>query len=304
MELYKDQLFEIDYSEMKEMLQSNFERGITSIQFEETGKKVGKPGICGEYVIPRIVLAFNDGMTATIMLFARRQLNSKESKQAHHYRYLTGLGIPAPKLYGAKCDSQGREIMLLDYEREIVDEGKFFSSEGNLMKFIDLSARLSCIQPPLEYLSLVGRDMAGKNDTRDWKTWIPWSIHILDKIWDLARKGDLNKDLEELCRSNKIKTDLQTNALALLRKINSLEVGIVHSDFRPNNMVMVGKNDQLGLIDFEDVILDAKYYDIALYLGAPTPLFKWDERLRDEYLDFFIVRNDSYGGKRLDRTNS
>lgn len=231
MESYKNQLFEIDYSEMKDMLQNNFEDLITSIQYEQTNKKVGKPGICGEYVIPKFVIAFNNRPTETVTLFARRQLNSKESKQAHHYRYLTELGIPAPKLYGTKCDSKGCEIMLLVYEKEIVDEGTFFSSEDNIRKFIDLSARLSCINPPLEYLSLIGRDMAGKNDTRDWKTWMPWLIHILDRVWDLARKGDLNKDLEWLCRSNEIKIDLQTNALALLRVVNSLEIGISHSDF-------------------------------------------------------------------------
>jgi hypothetical protein len=300
MESYQNQLFEIDYHELKEMLQGNFENSITSIQYEETGKKVGMPGICGEYVIPRIVLAFNDETTTTITLFARRQLNSKESKQAHHYRYLTGLGIPAPKLYGAKCNGKGCEIMLLDYEKEIIDEKTFFSAEENIKKFIDLAARLSCITPPLEYLSLIGRDMAGKNDTRDWKTWMPWSIHILDRIWDLAGKGDLNKDLEKLCSSNKIKTDLQTNALALLRRMNGLEIGITHSDFRPNNLVMLAKDDRLGLIDFEDVILDARHYDIALYLGAPASLFKWDDGLRDEYLDYFIERNDIYGGKELD----
>ena len=299
MESYKDQLFEIDYPELKEMLQGNFERGITSIQYEVTGKKVGMPGICGEYVIPRIVLRFNDGTTATLTLFARRQLNSRESKQAHHYKYLTGLGIPAPKLFGTKCDSKGCEIMLLNYENEIIDEKAFFSSEENIRKFIDLAARLSCVNPPLEYLSLIGRDMAGKNDTRDWKTWMPWSIYILDRVWQLAGNGSLNRDLERLCSSNSVKTDLQANALALLRRINALEVGLSHSDFRPNNMVLLAEGGRLGLIDFEDVILDAKHYDIARYLGAPAPLFKWADELRDDYLDYFMKRNDFYDGTKL-----
>ena len=302
MESYKHQLFEIDYSEMKDMLQNSFESIITSIQYEQTNKKVGMPGICGEYIIPKIVIAFNNRPTETITLFARRQLDSKESKQAHHYKYLSELGIPVPKLYGTKCDSKGREILLLDYAKEIVDENTFFSSENNIKKFIDLSAQLSCITLTFEYLSLIGRDMGKKSDTRDWKTWIPWSIHILDRIWDLAKKGNLNKELEKLCNSNEIKTDLQTNALALLRVINSLEIGIAHSDFRPNNMVMLTKNGQLGLIDFEDVILDAKHYDIARYLGAPASLFKWDDELRDEYIDYFIERNDFYSGKKLSHT--
>jgi tRNA A-37 threonylcarbamoyl transferase component Bud32 len=299
LETYKDQLFEINYPEVKEMLQVNFEHSITSIQYEVTEKKVAMPGLCGEYVIPRIFLSFNDGTTNSILLFARRQLNSRESKQAHHYKYLSELGIPVPKLYGMKYDARGCEIMLLSYEKEIADEMTFFSSEENIKKFIDLSAKLSSVTLPMEYISLIGRDMAGKNDTRDWKTWMPWAMYILDRIWNLARKGDLNKDLEKLCNSDLIKTDLQRIALVLIRRINSFEIGISHSDFRPNNMVLLADN-QLGLIDFEDVIMDARYYDIARYLGAPVSLFTWDERLREDYLAYFVKRNDLYGGQKLD----
>ena len=299
LESYMNQIFEINYDDLKEMLQEHFECGISSIQYEVTQNKVGMPGLCGEYLIPHIRLIFMDGTDTTLTLFARRQLNVQESKQAHHYKYLTRLGLPAPKLYGSKNDARGCEIMLLNYEKEISDEDAFFSNEQNITKFIDLSARLSCISPPLEYLSLIGRDMAGKNDTRDWKTWMPWSIYILDRIWHLASEGFLNRDLQKLCTSDSIKTELQENALALLRRINCLEVGITHSDFRPNNMVILAEHDQLGLIDFEDIILDARHYDISMYLGAPNSLFKWDAELRDEYINYYLQRNDFYGGAKL-----
>lgn len=299
MEPYKDQLFEVDYLAIKDIFEHNFGRGITSIQYERTNKKVGMPGICGEYIIPQFAITFNERTTKTITLFARKQLDCKESKQSHHYKYLSELGVPVPKLYGTRSDSQGCEILIMDYAQEIVDETSFFSDEKNLKDFIDLAARLSCVTLPLEYLALIGRDMGSKNDTRDWKTWMPWSIYILDKIWDLASGNKLNDDLKELCSSNRIKIDLQTIALALIKKINSLEVGIAHGDFRPNNMVLLTTNNQLGLIDFEDVILDTKYYDIARYLGAPGSLFKWDNRHRDEYVDYFIERNNYYGGNKL-----
>ena len=54
------------------------------------------------------------------------------------------------------------------------------------------------------------------------------------------------------------------------------------------------RTNQLGLIDFEDVMIDAKYYDIALYLGAQNSLFKWDKRFRDDYIDYFIDRSKFY----------
>jgi Ser/Thr protein kinase RdoA (MazF antagonist) len=53
-----------------------------------------------------------------------------------------------------------------------------------------------------------------------------------------------------------------------MQKVYSYEIGVVHSDFRPNNMVILPQENKLGLIDFEDIILDVKHYDIAKYLGA------------------------------------
>jgi hypothetical protein len=300
MEPYTNQLFQIDYSEIKDLFQIHFGNRIAAIQYELSKNMVGKPGICGEYVIPILTFAFENGPEETVTLFVRRQLDNKESKQSHHYQYLSQFGIPVPKLYGTKYDSKGCEIIILDYATEIIDEPEFFSLEKNVRDFIDLSARFSCLNPPLEYLALIGRDMGGKSDTRDWKTWMPWSIYILDKIWDWASKDQLNQELKELCSSNQLKIELQTIAKALVRKINSLKIGITHSDFRPNNMVFLRQNKQLGLIDFEDIMIDAKYYDIALYLGAPGSAFRWNSKLKDEYIDYFIERSRCYGGEDLE----
>jgi len=300
MEPYTNQLFQIDYSEIKDIFQTRLGKKIIAIQYELSKNIVGKPGICGEYAIPTLTFTFENDLEETISLFVRRQLDSKESKQSHHYQYLSQFGIPVPKLYGTKYDSNGCEIIILEYATEIIDELEFFSLGKNIRDFIDLSARFSCLNPPLEYLALIGRDMGGKNDTRDWKTWMPWSIYILDKIWDLSSKDRLNQELKELCSSNKVKIELQTIAKALIRKINGLKIGIVHSDFRPNNMVILRQNKQLGLIDFEDIMIDAKYYDIAQYLGAPEPAFPWNPKLKDDYIDFFLERSRYYGGEDLD----
>ena len=71
----------------------------------------------------------------------------------------------------------------------------------------------------MEYIALIGRDMGSKSDTRDWKTWMPWSVYIIEKIWDLASKNCLGIELKELCSSNKIKNDLQEIAYGLIKKI-------------------------------------------------------------------------------------
>lgn len=302
MEAYNNQLFDIKYSELIGFFQKHFESKISSIQYELGDKTVGMPGICGEYAIPTIDISFHNMPPKNITLFARRQKNSNESKQAHHYAYLSELGIPTPKMYGTKVDSDGREILILEYAKEICDEKSFFAEERNIRDFIDLSAKFSCLIPPLEYFGLIGRDMGNKSDTRDWKTWMPWSVHVIEKIWNLASANQLNKDLKELCSFCEIKIDLQKNALGLMQKIYSYELGVVHSDFRPNNMVILSQENKLGLIDFEDIILDVKHYDLARYLGAPKSMFKWDEKLRNYYIDFFIDRKENYCGIRLNHS--
>jgi hypothetical protein len=292
----------MQYAELKNILQPHYQNKIITIDYETSNKTVGKPGICGEYIIPILTIGFDNATRDIKTMFVRKQLDEKESKQAHHYAYLSELGIPMPKMYGAKVDSNGREILILEYAKEICDEKSFFAEERHIRDFIDLSAKFSCLTPPLEYFGLIGRDMGNKSDTRDWKTWMPWSVHVIEKIWNLASENHLNKDLKELCSFNEVKIDLQKNALGLMQKVYSYEIGVVHSDFRPNNMVILPQENKLGLIDFEDIILDVKHYDIAKYLGAPKSMFKWDEKLRDDYIDFFIDKKENYCGRRLNHS--
>lgn len=296
MKEYTNQLFQMQYSELKMILQPNYQSEITSISYETSNKSVGKPGICGEYIIPELAIGFENDTQEINTFFIRKQLDSKESKQAHHYEYLGKAGIPTPKYYGSMCDESKKEIIILEYEDEIIDENLFFSSETNCLDFIDLAARFSCLEPSLDYLSLIGKDMGNKGDTRDWKTWMPWSIYILDKIWNLALQGKLGNELKKLCCSNTIKIELQETAKNLISIINSYEFGIVHSDFRPNNTIRLKHSEKLGLIDFEDVMVDAKYYDIARFLGAPDPRFKMDKKNRDHYLEYFIKKISEYSG--------
>lgn len=290
---YKNQLFGIEYSELKELLQPNYDSAIEYIKYEVTENKVSMPGICGEYCIPRLEIGRNS-RNEYLTIFARRQLDSKESKQSHHYKYLENNGISVPKLYGSKIDNNNCEILLLEYAQEIKDEIEFFSSENNILDFINLAAQLSSIKPSFNYLGLVGKDMGSKGDTRDWKTWMSWSIYILDKIWELASNSSLGNDIKKLCSDYYTKEKLQKIAFTMINKIGSMEIGIVHSDFRPNNMVFIPGSKKLSLIDFEDIIIDAKYYDIARYLGAPEQVFKLDINRKDDYINEFIKKCSLY----------
>ncbi|PKO03262.1 MAG: hypothetical protein CVU43_04025 [Chloroflexi bacterium HGW-Chloroflexi-5] len=299
MEPYSNQLFGLDFSTVKELLQSQYFNEIQSINYEDSDHKVGMPGICGEYAIPKFEITTDNG-TETVVLFGRRQLSNTESKQAHHYRYLSESGIPVPKLYGAINDGNNCEILVLEYAQEITDEKDFFSEEKNITEFIDLAAKFSSMHLSHNYIGLIGKDMGNKSDTRDWKTWMSWSVFIIEKIWDLASHNKLGIDLKKMCEDCNTKNKLQRIAFNMIKKIGSFDIGIAHSDFRPNNMVHLN-NHKLGLIDFEDVIIDSKFYDIARYLGAPDQVFKWEVTKRDYYIDFFIDKCKKYEGKKLNQ---
>jgi hypothetical protein len=131
MEKYVEQAFQVGYPELLALFQPHFADRIASIDYGGAGGAPGKPGICGEYAILRLVFSFDTRPEEALTLFVRRQLDSRESKQAHHYRVLGEIGIPTPRFYGAIQDEHEREILFLDHEQEIVDEAAFLSSEAN-----------------------------------------------------------------------------------------------------------------------------------------------------------------------------
>lgn len=181
--------------------------------------------------------------------------------------------------------------MFLERCEGVDDEGAFLADERDAEEFIKLAASIAAIEPSLGYLTKIGPDMGGKGDTRDWKTWMSWAVHILDRIWRLAAEGSLGESMRDTCRDRSAKEGLQRRAYDSIRRINALEVGVTHGDFRPGNVVRLPGGRGLAVIDLEDVMIDARHYDAARFLGAPDALYRLPagsrERLTEAYTESY-----------------
>lgn len=89
----------------------------------------------------------------------------------------------------------------------------------------------------------------------------------------------------------------------LLAAMRSLPVGLVHSDLRPGNTGWRRQDRQLVVLDFEDILLDARFYDVAQVLGGPRPLLPGAKSNAD-LAELFLHTYSELGGDRVDMNTS
>jgi Ser/Thr protein kinase RdoA (MazF antagonist) len=160
-------------------------------------------------------------------------------------------------------------------------------------------ARLNAIKPTVEYAADVGRDMADRDFTMNWKTWLPWSIYVLDHIEKYAEKHLLGEQIMRFCQNNqaKIKT-LKRIALELMHVVTYLPVGLIHGDFLPGNTGWRNKPRELVVFDFEDILFDTRFYDIAFVLGGWDIEGKHSATQRD-LAEIYLKAYSQYGGNTV-----
>ncbi len=237
--------------------------------------RAGLNGICGEYLVPTILCRTEGGDSYEFTLFVRRRKDTQPGRrQAPHYSVLSEHGVPVPRLYGVLEDSQGREVLFLELLDEVtVSDDTFYQDTDAFVQFLAIAARLNAVKPTTDYAAEIGRAMAGRGGyTRNWNTWLPWSIHVLDRIEEYAGRSLLDEQLGRFCLSRRaeIRT-LKRIALELIRVIPRLPVGLVHGDFHPGNTGWRRKPRELAVFDFEDMMFDTRFYDVAVVLGGPEP---------------------------------
>jgi|GEM_PF-1594450 len=235
-------------------------------------QKVSPNGICGEYLVPTITYKTGLGDSLECTLFVRRRKGTEPGRfQTHHYTFLSENGVPVPRLYGVLSDSQGREVLFLEYLDEVtVANDMFYKDLGVFQKLLEIMARLNSIKLTVEYAADVGRDMARREGyTRNWNTWLPWSIHVLNQIEKYAERDLLDSRIKQFYQFNQgeIKT-LKRIALELMHIVPNLPVGLIHGDFLPGNTGWRKKRKELVVFDFEDVMFDTRFYDVAFILGG------------------------------------
>lgn len=247
---------------------------VRSFRLEWKYEKRGLNGICGEYLIPTFSYTTNSGRTAEANVFVRRpNKKRKGTDQAYHYAYLQEAGVPVPNLYGVLKDEEGREVLFLEHLREVtISDEEFWRNPQNAESLLSMLARFNAVSLTPEYIGVVGKAMAyrGVSTIECWNLWLPFSVHMLQKVWEHALDGSLGRDLRKYCSQRAERLEqLQELAVRLLHPVNALESGLIHGDLHPGNVGWRYTNDELVLFDFEDLMIATKCYDVAMCIGAP-----------------------------------
>jgi len=198
-------------------------------------------------------------------------------------------------------DGEGREIIFLELLDELQGtDTQLFAQADFLQQFLRLAASMAAVRPTMDYLGRLGYDLGQRDHVRNWAVWIPWSIHILHRIERCAQLGELGPSLKEYCARNADKlAGLRRITEGLLSAVRLLPLGLVHGDLRPANTGWRRRDRHLVLFDFEDIMLDVRFYDIAQVPGGPRPLLpetKSNEELAALFLDAYI----EHGGEQVD----
>jgi len=294
-------IFEIPFIQLQPIVNKIAGEPVDSFKVQIKDKKMGPSGICGDYLVPTITYLTKSGTSGDITIFVRRPHRKRPgSLQQHHYEYLSNQNVPIPELYGVITDDEGREVLFLEYLDEIIDEEEFLDDEDRARKFLALMARFNTVKLTLDYIAELGRDMARREWSLNWNKWLAWSMYALDLLKDRAYKDELGKPLKKLFSTSTDELDkLKKLSRELMNRVNKYGKGYLHGDFYPGNMGWRCRNKELVIFDFEDVIIDVRFFDVATYLGAPDIAEKRCDT-RYNLAEYYLKQYQGYTGEFID----
>ena len=249
----------------------------------------GYYGYSAEKLIPTFSYTTQSGATGESTVFVKR-FHRTGPAEAHFYACLQEYRAPIPRMYGALIDSEGREILFLEYVEPIGDIQaceRFADDLDNLRKSLAATAHFNAIQLSAEDVSQlpfkdVGQGLADTCET-------------LEHIWDHACLGELGADLKRLCLSSQNGlSQLQALAEGLIEPVAKMRSGLIHSDIAPENTGWRRCTGELLILDLEWIGIGPRFFDAAHWLGgAPDDLqphcCQRDE-LAQYYLDQYVLR--------------
>lgn len=294
-------IFEIPFIQLQPIVNKIAGEPIDSFEVQIKHKKVGPSGICGDYLVPTITYLTKSGKSDDITIFVRRPHRKRPgSLQQHHYEYLSNQNVPIPEVYGVITDDEGREVLFLEYLEEIVEEEEFLDDEDRAKEFLSLMAQFNTVKLTLDYIAELGRDMARRKWSLNWNIWLTWSIHALDILKERAYKEEMGKPLKKLFLTSEDKLNkLKILSKELMDHVNRFNKGYIHGDFHPANIGWRRSNKGLVLFDFEDVMIDVRFYDIAMYLGAPDNTEKRCDT-RYNLAEYYLKQYHDFTGESID----
>jgi hypothetical protein len=249
---------------------------VQSFDISAEHKVAGPYGITAEKVIPTFSYTTRSGRAGSTTVFAKRPYEMLPGHgEAHHYKYLTGLDAPIPRMYAALTDEGDREVLFLEY-LDVVTEPepcpRFLNDPVQFPEFVGLVARFNAIQPTEEYAVRLRRDIPQRRGASGsgWQERMDEVGAYLDRIWEHGAKGELGEPLKQLCSGTEATLErLKELAAGLVQPISRMETGFTHNDCYPHCTGYRRESGELLIFDLEDIGFEPRFFDIAPWLGAP-----------------------------------
>jgi len=238
----------------------------------------GYRGYSADKIIPTFTYITESGLTGEVTVFIKKFYDSGPV-EVHHYVYLQKYNAPIPRMYGFLTDTEQHEILFLEYLEPIGDVEAcrtFTSNIEHFRKLLSVAAKFNAIKPSDEYIEHLSY--------RNFDNGLKNAVSVLDDLFDHALKGELGNDLKQFCLESQHElSNLQKFTLSLINPINHIEIGLLHGDIYPENTCWNKDKSELIIIDFEHVGLGPRFYDVALWLGSPDHIKKYND-LHQHYL--------------------
>jgi len=197
-----------------------------------------------------------DGVIGEATLFAKRCV-WKGRSEAVHYRHLTARAVPTARLYGPLRDGGGAEIIFLEPLTEV---GFRDDSEAEWRSLLSLLARFNACAVTSDYaFHLHPYEQVGKLGGGMWILGLGASPMEDQVATDLRACGISREDLPAL----------EQAARTLFARVAAQPHGLLHQDFRPDNVGWRGGRAEMVVFDLHKNALGPRFADVAPYLASP-----------------------------------
>jgi len=200
--------------------------------------------------------AGQDGAPGEVTLFVKRCV-WKGKSEAVHYRHLAARAVPTARLYGALHDDSGEEIIFLE---RLTGTGFRSDSEAEWRSLLSLLARLNACDITPDYAPhLHPYEQIGKLGGGVWIIGLGASPPDEQVAADLRAGGTSRED----------QPALQQAARTLFARVAAQPRGLLHQDFRPDNVGWRGRRAEMVVFDLHKNALGPRFADVAPYLASP-----------------------------------
>ena len=246
--------FGLSETQVRPILEAAIGRPIAEFTVQTRPAVQDDPG--GNKRLLTLMYATQDEVPGEATLFAKRCV-WKGKSEAVHYRYLASKAVPTARLYGALRDADGEEIIFLE---RLTGTGFDHHSEAEWRSLLSLLARFNaCAITPDYATHLHPFEQIGKMNGGMWILGLDADRADAQVEADLQACGVRREDRPALCKA----------ARALFTQVAVQPRGLLHQDFRPDNVGWHGLRAETVAFDLHKNALGPRFADVSPYLAFP-----------------------------------